>query len=177
MPPQQQMAGSWQPELKRAWSTTCDGAVKAILLSPHGKVAAATASSVFLFDSPPSFALKRELRGQPAGLTAAALSCKGTDVVAGGADGFLKWWQVDSGEEICSTQFPLGQDGQQSSQQAQELGIPEVACSHGGFVAAVSGRCARQVQAAAAACIRKGSIRSVSYLARHVTWQHSACGT
>lgn len=129
-------SGAWDPELRRTWSSACDGAVRAILLSPRGKVAAATASSVLLFDGPPKFELRRELRGQPAGLTAAAFSCKGTDVVSGGADGFLKWWQVDSGEELCSTQFPLG-DGQQAG---GDLSIPEVACSRGGFVAAVSGR-------------------------------------
>jgi hypothetical protein len=138
---------TWQPELKGTWSATCagsgapppDGAaragVMAILLSPRGRVAAATPSGVFLFDGPPSFAPRRELRGQHAGLTAAAFGGKGTDVVAGGADGFLKWWQVDSGEELCSTQFPLG-DGQQAGAPA----IPEVACSKAGFVAAVSGR-------------------------------------
>ncbi|KAI8469816.1 MAG: hypothetical protein J3K34DRAFT_521841 [Monoraphidium minutum] len=130
-------AAEWAPELKRAWSAACGGgAVRAILLSPRGKVAATTASSVFLFDGPPAFGLRRELRGQPAGLTAAAFSCKGTDIVSGGADGFLKWWQVDSGDELCSTQFPQG-DGQPA---APELAIPEVACSRGGFVAAVSGR-------------------------------------
>ncbi|KIY96752.1 hypothetical protein MNEG_11211 [Monoraphidium neglectum] len=136
------MGSHWEPELKRTWSAACGGDVHAILLSQRGKVAAATASSVFLFDGPPKFELRRELRGQPAGLTAAAFSCKGTDVVSGGADGFLKWWQVDSGEELCSTQFPRG-DGQQAvvgAGGAHDLGIPEVACSRGGFVAAVSGR-------------------------------------
>ncbi|GBF93927.1 hypothetical protein Rsub_06176 [Raphidocelis subcapitata] len=137
------MAANWQSELKRTWSAACNGAVRAVLLSPRGKVAAATASSIVLFDGPPSFALRRELHGQAAGLTAAAFSCKGTELVSGGADGFLKWWQVDSGEELCSTQFPLG-DGAAPAPGGQQLpadpSIPEVACSKGGYVAAASGR-------------------------------------
>lgn len=142
------MASSWQAELRRTWSAACGGAVRAVLLSPRDVVAAVTASGISLFDGPPSFALRRELRGQAAGLTAAAFSCKGTDVVSGGADGFLKWWQVDSGEELCSTQFPLG-DGAAAAAaplapggqpQPADPAIPEVACSKGGYAAAASGR-------------------------------------
>lgn len=126
-------SSNWQPELKRTWSATCDGAVHTILLSQRGRVAVTTESTILLYDGPPSFTLRHQLQGQSSGITAASFSCKGTDIVCGGADGFIKWWQVDSGEELCSTQFPLA-DGQ------QELAIPEVACSQGGFVAAVSGR-------------------------------------
>lgn len=126
---------NWQPELKRSWSARLGEQVNTIIVSTRGKVAVATRSSVFLYDGPPSYSQKQELKGQPAGLTAVCFSSKGTDVVAGGADGFLKWWQVDSGEETCSTQFPLA-----DSKGQQELSVPEVACSKAGYVAAASGR-------------------------------------
>ncbi|GBF87813.1 hypothetical protein Rsub_00524 [Raphidocelis subcapitata] len=116
-------AHSWQPELKRTWAAACDGPVRAILLSQRGKFAAATPGGLSLHDGPPGFALRHELRGHaPGGPAAAAFSGKGADIVCGGADGFLKWWQVDSGEELCSTQFPLV-DGQV----AGEAGVSEVA--------------------------------------------------
>jgi hypothetical protein len=131
------MATDWQPELTQVWRATCDGAVSSILLSPRGKVAAVTATGVFLYDGPPAFAPRRELRAQPAGPTAAAFSGKGADVVICCADGSLKWWQAESGEELCSAQFPSAGDKQQEGSAPT---IPEVACSRGGFVAAVSGR-------------------------------------
>lgn len=134
MPPPQ-MASNWQPELKRTWSARCDSAVREILLSQRGKVAVATAGGLHLYDGPPGFALRHELLGQTAGVTAAAFGAKGADVVTGGADGFLKWWQVDSGEELCSTQIPLDE------RQHQELAVGDVACSKAGLVAATSGRC------------------------------------
>lgn len=127
---------SWQPELNRSWSSTCSAPVTSIALSSKGKVAVSTASSVYLFDSPPSLELKKEITAGAATITATAFSSKGTDVVSGGADGFLKWWQVETGEEMCITQFPEREEG------SSELAVQEVACSTAGYVAAVSGRCA-----------------------------------
>jgi WD40 repeat protein len=108
--------------------------VTSIALSSKGKVAVSTASSVYLFDPPPSLELKKEITAGAASITATAFSSKGTDVVSGGADGFLKWWQVETGEEMCITQFPEREQG------SSELAVQEVACSKAGFVAAVSGR-------------------------------------
>jgi WD40 repeat protein len=109
--------------------------VTSIALSSKGKVAVSTASSVYLFDAPPSLELKKEITAGAATITATAFSSKGTDVVSGGADGFLKWWQVETGEEMCITQFPEREEG------SSELAVQEVACSKAGYVAAVSGRC------------------------------------
>lgn len=130
----QALPTSWQPELKRTWSTSCNGAVTSIALSSKGKIAVSTATSVYLFDPPPSLALKKEITAGAAGITAAAFTSKGTDVVSGGADGFLKWWQVETGEETCVTQFPERDEG------SSELAVQEVACSKAGYVAAASGR-------------------------------------
>lgn len=103
-----------------------------ISLSSKGKVAVSTASRVLLFDPPPSLALKKEIQAG-SGVTAASFTSKGTDVVSGGSDGFLKWWQVDTGDEVCSTQFPQAEGN-------TDLAVQEVACSKAGFVAATSGR-------------------------------------
>lgn len=128
-----QSPSSWQPDLKRTWTSTCSGAVTSIALSSKGRVAVSTKSSVYLFEPPPSLALNKEIAAGSADITATAFSSKGTDVVSGGADGFLKWWQVETGEEVCVTQFPQAEGD-------SELAVQEVACSKGGFVAAVSGR-------------------------------------
>lgn len=124
---------SWQPELQKTWSAAAGGCVTSIALSSKGKVAVSTKSSVLLFEPPPSFALKKQISGGAAGITATSFTTKGNDVVSGGADGFLKWWQVDTGDEVCCTQFPQS-DG------SSGLPVQEVACSPSGFVAATSGR-------------------------------------
>ena len=111
-----------------------DGPVCSIAVSSRGgKVAAGAGTSVVVFDGPPSYGARSELRAQAGGVTAVAFSHRGSDVVAGGADGFLKWWQVESGDETCSTLFPAEGGGPDAS-------IPEVSCSRDGFVAATSGR-------------------------------------
>jgi hypothetical protein len=121
--------------MKRTWAAPCDGPVRTILVSQRGRVAAATPSGLSLHEGPPGFVLRHDLRGHaPGGPAAVAFSGKGGEVVVGGADGFLKWWQVDGGAELCSTQFPAA-DGQA----AGGAGISEVACSKSGFVAAASG--------------------------------------
>jgi WD40 repeat protein len=125
---------SWQPQLKCLWSTSCASTIKSVVLSSKGKLAASTDSCIFIFDGPPAFSCKQQLRPQGAKLTAIAFSHKGTDVVSGGADGFLKWWQIDTGAETCSTPFTTA-----DAQPQQQLSIPEVACSRAGFIAAVSG--------------------------------------
>jgi WD40 repeat protein len=122
----------WHPELKKTWSAVAGSCVTSISLSSKGKVAVSTKGSVLLFDPPPSFALKKEIQAG-SGITAPSFSSKGTDVVSGGSDGFLRWWQVDSGEEVCCTQFPQAEG-------TTDLAVQEVACSKAGFVAATSGR-------------------------------------
>lgn len=108
--------------------------MSSITLSSKGKVAVSTKSSVLLFDPPPSFALKKEIQAGGSGaITATSFTSKGTDVVSGGADGFVKWWQVETGEEVCATQFPQAEGN-------TELAVQEVSCSKAGFVAATSGR-------------------------------------
>jgi WD40 repeat protein len=109
--------------------------VTGITLSCKGAVAVSTPSSVLLFDPPPALGLRKELRApDDSSIRATTFSCKGTDVVSGGSDGFVKWWQVDSGEEVCATQFPQAEGN-------SDAAVQEVACSKAGFVAAVSGRC------------------------------------
>lgn len=124
---------AWAPDLKKTWSASSGGPVTSIALSSKGSVAVSTASSVLLFDAPPSLALVKEIQAGPSCITATAFSSNGTDVVSGSADGFVKWWQADSGEEVCATQFPQAEGN-------DELAVQEVACSPAGFVAAVSGR-------------------------------------
>lgn len=104
-----------------------------IALSSKGKVAVTTRSRVLLFEPPPSFALKKEISAGAGDITASSFTSKGTDVVSGGADGFLKWWQVDTGDEVCSTPFPQVEG-------STEVAVQEVACSKSGYVAATSGR-------------------------------------
>lgn len=125
---------SWEPELKKTWSATAGAPVSSIALSSKGQLAVRTNSSVLLFDPPPSFALKKEIQAAgSAGITATSFSSKGTDLVLGGADGFVKWCQVDTGEEVCVTPFPQAEGN-------TEQAVQEVACSKAGFVAATSGR-------------------------------------
>ncbi|KAI8463069.1 MAG: quinon protein alcohol dehydrogenase-like superfamily [Monoraphidium minutum] len=141
MPPLQ--ASNWMPELKRTWSQACNGGVRAILLSQRGKVAVATPDCVHLYDGPPGFAPRHELRAEPPGVTVAAFGAKGADVVAGGADGFVRWWQADSGEELCSTQFPAAGEQQQQEEagggDAPSLAVSEITVSKAGQVAAARG--------------------------------------
>jgi hypothetical protein len=122
----------WHPELKKTWSAVAGNCVTSICLSSKGKVAVSTKGSVLLFDPPPSFTLKKEIQAGSC-ITAPSFSSKGTDVVSGGSDGFLRWWQVDSGEEVCCTPFPQAEG-------SADLAVQEVACSKAGFVAATSGR-------------------------------------
>eukprot|EP00775_Hariotina_reticulata_P008179 gene8179-8370_t len=63
-----QASPTWQPELKRIWSSTCSGPVTSIALSSKGKVAVSTSSSIHIFDPPPSLALKQEISGGPAAM-------------------------------------------------------------------------------------------------------------
>lgn len=129
-------SAKWQPELVLKTSAApCNGPVTSILVSSaRGKVAVCAAGCLYIREGPPSLNQKQELTAQ-APIAAAAFSLKGTEVVTGGADGFLKWWQVETGEETCSTQFPL--EGCSSS----DLSIPHVACCKAGYVAAAAGRC------------------------------------
>lgn len=104
-----------------------------ICLSSKGRVAVSTNSRVLLFDPPPAFTPKKEFHSGSGSITATSFTSKGTEVVSGGDDGFLKWWQVDTGDEVCATQFPQAEGN-------SELAVQEVACSSSGFVAATSGR-------------------------------------
>lgn len=132
------VSAKWQSELALKTSPSrCEGPVTSILVSSaRGKVAVCAGGALFVREGPPGLNQKQELAAQ-APITAAAFSSKGTEVVTGGADGFLKWWQVESGEETCSTQFPL-EDGST----ATDLAIPHLACCKAGYIAAAAGRCA-----------------------------------
>ena len=132
-----QAATNWVPDLKPVWSSSCPGPIKSIVVHQlKNKLAACTGSSVALHDiQQQSVSRKWNIEAQPAGIRAVAFNCKGTELVSGEADGWLKWRQVESGEETCTTKFPWP-DGQSQ----QELPVHEVACSRSGLVAAASGR-------------------------------------
>jgi hypothetical protein len=131
-------SSNWQSELKRVWASAVEGGVRSILLSPRGKVAAATGGALVLHDGPPGFARRRELAPHGAsGVAAAVFAGKaGAELVSGGGDGGLVWTAVESGEPAGAARLPLA-DG------AAPGGVDELAASKAGLVAAASGRCAR----------------------------------
>lgn len=121
-------------------------AIREVLVSPLGVVVLLTSGdSLLILDCRNGqLQLRHRIQGQQAGITAVALSGKGSELVAGGADGFLKWWHVISGDESCSTQFPIEHRSRDSiSNGASVLAINAVASVKGtNLVAAASGRCA-----------------------------------
>lgn len=138
---------SWAPELRRAWSAAAGGATREIIASPRGgRVAAVTGRALLVFDGPPGFAPRHELRapgGGAAGLTAAAFSAKGTEAITGSPDGFLHWWQLETGEQLCSAPLPAAAAGSAGGSDGGGAGAPAgaacIAASKAGYVAAASG--------------------------------------
>lgn len=122
--------------------------VKEVLVSPTGVPVIVTAQTLFVLDVRGGGGLelqlhvKHAIQGQQAGITAATLSGKGSELIAGGADGFLKWWHL-SGEETCSTMIVPAEGGaqQQLGNGAVSLAITAVAAAKGSnLVAVASGR-------------------------------------
>ncbi|PNH05309.1 hypothetical protein TSOC_008435, partial [Tetrabaena socialis] len=126
--------------------------IREVLVSPLGVVVLGVAdhpgrccSSLLILDCRNGqLHLRHRIQGQLAGITACALSGKGSELIAGGADGFLKWWHVLSGDESCSTQFPIVRGRARSesvSNSSIMLAITGVASVKGtNLVAAASGR-------------------------------------
>ncbi|EFJ42141.1 hypothetical protein VOLCADRAFT_119515, partial [Volvox carteri f. nagariensis] len=119
--------------------------IREVLVSPLGVVVLLTTGASFLILDCRNgqLQLRHRIQGQQAGITAVALSGKGSELIAGGADGFLKWWHVLSGDESCSTQFPIVHRSRSDpiSNGAPVLAITAVASVKGAnLVAAASGR-------------------------------------
>lgn len=145
-----------QPEMRLVASLRLDGSgpVKEVLVSPLGAAVVVSGSVVHVLEqqvgagAAKALALKHAIQGQQAGITAVTLSGKGSEVIAGGEDGFLTWWHVVSGEQTASTQLPTADDApaQQhlaNGSAARSLAITAVAAVKGSnLVAAASGRCA-----------------------------------
>lgn len=136
-----------------------------------GGVAVATGATLTLLASPTELEVQREISASDAAggaaVSAVAFGGSGTELVTGGADGFVRWWAVSSGEQVCATQFPQTDGGQ--------LPITEVACSRAGFVAAASGRCAAAVALPAPLllpCLQHMSSRSCRACLRNTTRHH-----
>ena len=136
-----------QPQLSAAWSANCGGAVRDIQISNDGVVAVSTDSGIRLFVGERGFTLLQELVTSPAKLTAFKFSRGGGEVITGASDGFLKWWDVHTGEETCSTQFPVTKGGDNRGEEEEEEltgeapAISALACStEGELVAATGGR-------------------------------------
>ncbi|CAD7697767.1 unnamed protein product [Ostreobium quekettii] len=131
-------------QLAPAWRSTCAGPVRDIQISPQGVVAAATEGGVRLYTGERDFELRHELRTCPAGITAFAFSRSGQEVITGANDGFLKWWDVHTGEEMASTQFPAAkgdEEGEEEGAGGQAPPVSALACSkEGELVAATGGR-------------------------------------
>lgn len=134
----------FQQGMKCLWSTKFGASVDRILASPQGVAAVVNENTIFIIDCSGPITIKQELKGHSAGITTATFSAKGTEIIAGGQDGFLKWWQVDNGEETCSTQFPYYHSDEQTEPVSNGVGplaISALACSKGqNLVAAASGR-------------------------------------
>ena len=127
------------PELQPLASLDVAGPVQQLLVSPLGVPIVVTPQQLFVLERSADGGLlvKHAIQCQQAG-TAAALSGKGSELIAGGADGFLKWHHVVSGEESCATQFPWNNNGGNG---AVSLAITAVAAAKGSnLVAASSGR-------------------------------------
>jgi len=136
--------GSIASELSISWTTRLPHEIAELLVTPAGATVAVTNNArVQVFDGISSSTVKHELVGQQAGISAATASSKGTELIAGGADGFLKWWQLDSGEEMASTQFLYYQDGEEpvTLDSRDPCDVSSVTISRGSnLVAASSGR-------------------------------------
>lgn len=94
-------------KLSSIWSCDVNGTLKDIRVSPKGVVAVGTEDTVLLYAGAPHFGNPFQLSVAPAKLTSFVFSANGEQLITGGSDGFLKWWEVHSGEESSSTQFPV----------------------------------------------------------------------
>lgn len=117
--------------------------IREVLVSPLGVVVLSGQSTVLVLETrSDDFRVRHQIQGQPH-ITAVALSGKGSEVIAGGSDGFLKWWHVVSGEETCSTQFQVAHRSRSESisNGSVSLAITALASVKGSnLVAAASGR-------------------------------------
>jgi hypothetical protein len=69
---------------------------------------------------------------------AACFSQRGTELITGGGDGQLIWWQVENGQQSLSAELPRGEDAEPGPS-----AITALAGCKAGFLAAASGRSVR----------------------------------
>lgn len=118
--------------------------MKDIQVSHRGVVAVATDSGVRLFGGGPSpnFGRRHELAcPPPSRLTAFCFTPQGNEVITGASDGFLRWWDVETGDDNCTTQFPVGgcDDGDEDESAAGPPPISSLACCKDSDLVAVAG--------------------------------------
>lgn len=101
-----------EADLRFVWqSSGLADSVRALVVSSNGAIAVVGQHGrvKILHDSAQDSAVlgsvKHDLAGQEGGIASAVASAKEL-LIAGGVDGFIKWWHLDSGQEIASTRFP-----------------------------------------------------------------------
>lgn len=133
------LAPDSQPSLCSVWSCECDGPVEDIQVSAHGVVAVSTDKLVHLYTGAPHFGTSQEICVAPARLKSYKFSASGSELITGGSDGSIKWWEVHSGEEHSCSQFPCLKGEQNIGEDC--LAVNCIVCAkEDGFVAAAAGR-------------------------------------
>lgn len=126
-------------QLSSVWSCSCDAPIRDIVISPHGVVGVVADSSIYLYAGAPSFGVSHTLSLSPARLTAYHFSADGTHFLTGDSLGFVKWWEVHSGEESSKAPFRLPKPTQGGS---EGLSISSIVCSaETDLVAVAAGKC------------------------------------
>lgn len=125
-------------QLRTTWSGHADGQVKHLFSTVSSLVVVKASSKVLVLDYENSKA-KREFQIQQHDITSATISSKGSELIVGCEDGFLRWWHLETGEETCSTQVPRDtSDADAAAASSQAVSI--VSCSKKSSLAAVCGR-------------------------------------
>jgi len=108
------------------WSCSCDAPIRDIVISRQGVVGVVAASSIYLYAGAPSFGQPHSLSLSPARLTAYEFSADGTHFLTGDSQGFVKWWEVHTGEESSKAPFPFIKNVQNGSQ--EDMLISSIVC-------------------------------------------------
>jgi len=101
------------PELRRVWAQRAPGAVSRLLAASDGTLAAVGDAVVYVYSKAKPYVLRHQLRpkqGAPA-VTACALTTAGRHIIVGGADGVLRIFRLEGGEETLCTPLPPPKDG------------------------------------------------------------------
>lgn len=143
-------------ELRRSWSQRAGSPIHRLLTAQDGSLAAISDASVLIYSARSPYGLKQQLRlpGAPR-IGAACFAARNGEFITCSADGFLRIWKIDSGEEACCTPLPaasLPAGGDAAAALAAAAAVTELACcSATKNIAAASGRCGRVAAAAAEA--------------------------